>query len=378
MDAPPALVTDADLSNAVWGIRGLGRAGISVDALAPRRSAAGLWSRYVHARGTAPDAAVAPARLLESVAAKAATDGPLVAYLVREEALAAAIYGWADGVPEGVLLPFGGLGSIARLRDKRQLGALAATAGLRAPEVLVEGPAAHVRQTRPALPCVVKPALPAGRLPTARVVSSAVEWEQVVGDLPPAEPLVVQELVSGPLVSLGLVLDRDGTVVAAFQEEAHRTWPVAAGSIALSHSVAPDGELVERVAAMLQAAGHWGLAHLDLMAAPGGHCLIDVNPRFYSCLPLALACGVNLPAAWHRAAIGQPPSPVGRYPTGVRYRWLAGDLYAARRGAWQRLRPVGAGAGATWAADDPAPSALLSAEPVVRAVGGRLPGRRHG
>jgi len=377
MGAPGALVTDADLRNAVWGIRGLGRAGVPVRALAPRPSAAGLWSRHVRARGLASNPAFAPDAFLEAVAEHALRAGPLVTYLVREEALAAAIDRWGDAVPDGVLLPFAGLASVARLRDKRELPALGAAAGLPPPAVLAQGPAAGVREAPPTLPCVVKPAVAGGSLATARVVGSDAEWKQVLGGVRAQEPLVVQELLNGPLVSLALVLDRDGEVVAAFQEEAQRTWPVAAGSIALSHSVAPDPGLVERVATMLRAAGYWGLAQVDLLNAPGGHSLIDVNPRFYACLPLALACGVNLPAAWHCVAVGERPRVPRGYPAGVRYRWLEGDLYAAARGARERLRPARATAGAIWARDDPAPSAVLSAEPLVRAVGRRLPGRRR-
>ena len=51
--------------------------------------------------------------------------------------------------------------------------------------------------------------------------------------------------------------------------------------------------------------GFGGLAQLQFVQAPGGApALIDVNPRFYGSLPLALACGVNLPDAWHALVSG--------------------------------------------------------------------------
>jgi predicted ATP-grasp superfamily ATP-dependent carboligase len=174
--------------------------------------------------------------------------------------------------------------------------------------------------------------------------------------------VLVQEPVAGRLISLALVLDAEGAVVARFQEEVDRTWPRGAGSFVATVSVAPDEELVERARSMLAAAGYRGLAQLDLVRGAAGHVLLDVNTRFYLCMPLALACGVNLPAAWHAVAEGRAQPPAAGYPAGRRYRWLEGDIYAARHGELRALAPrARADAGAMWAGDDPVASALLAA-----------------
>ena len=107
-------------------------------------------------------------------------------------------------------------------------------------------------------------------------------------------------------MSVELVIDREGRLVARFQQVTRRTWPSAAGSIALATSVEPDEGLVSRTAAMLAELGYWGLAQVDFVETPSGFTLLDVNPRFYRCLPLAVACGTNLPALWHAVAVGRP------------------------------------------------------------------------
>ena len=137
----------------------------------------------------------------------------------------------------------------------------------------------------------------------------------------------------GPLVSVELVIDREGRLVARFQQVTRRTWPSAAGSIALATSVEPDEGLVSRTAAMLAELGYWGLAQVDFVETASGFTLLDVNPRFYRCLPLAVACGTNLPALWHAVAVGRPVGPPGAYRTGMTYRWLEADFVAAARGA---------------------------------------------
>jgi hypothetical protein len=354
-----AFVVDAQLPNAVAGIRALGRAGVRAHALGASRAAAGRWSRY------------AAGRRGGELRAALRTLAPVVVYPCRETTI--------DDVlrlaPEaGAVLPWD-RASLAPLREKRSLPELVAAHGLEAPATLFEGPAAELAQAAIPLPAIVKPAGPVGSLRSAVSVGSAAELAALAGRLPAGEPLLVQERVHGRLLSLALVVDRDGRVVARFQEEVERTWPPAAGSFAATASVAPDDELVEGARSLLVAAGYWGLAQLDLVRRGGATVLLDVNPRFYACMPLALACGVNLPSAWHAVVRGERLPEPARYPAGRRYRWLEGDLYAARHGHRGRLLRGGRGdAGAFWAGDDPVASALLAASAATLPVRRRLAG----
>jgi predicted ATP-grasp superfamily ATP-dependent carboligase len=355
-----ALVTDVQHRAAVAGLRGLGRSGLRVAGIGTHRAAAGLRSRYCAARAVA---ATGGDELARTVSRLAAEHGPLVVYPATEEAIEALLHAWGE-LPASAILPYPGPEVLSEIRDKRRLPELAATAGLRAPETLLEVPAAELAGVTPAAPppWIAKPATPAGGFHGAQLVGSIADLRAWARDrrFPPGEPLLVQEPVAGPLESLELVLGRDGTVVERFQLTSERTWPVTAGSISFATGVAPDDELIERAARMLAGAGYWGLAHIDFVASPEGPVVLDVNPRFYSCLPLALASGVNLPAAWHAVAVGEPFSPAS-YDPGVSFRWLEGDLMAALSGHPRRLlqRAPKPRAGAMWAADDPLPAALM-------------------
>ena len=357
-----ALVADAHHPNAVAGIRALGRAGVRVVAHGPERLSAGRWSRFASGRERG------------DLGAAAARCGPVVVYPGHEPTIEELL---AMPAAAGVVLPWSP-DSLRALRAKRALPALAAGHGLAPPATLFDGTAAELPLADLPLPVVVKPAAGVGELPTARVARTRSELLELAAGLPRDEPVLAQELVRGRLLSLALVLDREGCVVARFQEEATRTWPLEAGSFAATVSVEPDERLVAAAGAMLARAGYWGLAQLDLVRAGGATLLLDVNPRFYFCMPLALACGVNLPAAWHAVVEGRPAGSPGDYPTGVRYRWLAGDLYAARHGHPARLLRPGprAAAHTMWAADDPLPSALLALDTLTRPARRRL--RRRG
>jgi len=175
--------------------------------------------------------------------------------------------------------------------------------------------------------------------------------------------------------------------VAQFQQVALRTWPPDAGISAVAESVPTDPHLAAGAARMLASVGFGGLAQLQFVEAPGGGpALIDVNPRFYGSLPLALACGVNLPAAWHDVASGRSSGRPSPYPAGVRFRWLEGNLLHASRGPDGRRRNIrkafsgGRGhgrAGAVWASDDVVASAVFAADLAGSILSRRVTGHGH-
>jgi len=368
-----ALVTDAGSRGTLSGIRALGRAGLRVVALASAPLAAGLWSRFAAARELGPDPARDPVGFAERIAAVATEKGPLVVYPGSEVAIDALLDAPTE-LPRHAHLPYADAEAVNLLRDKRRLMDLAAEASLRVPCELAEGTVAEFLVAPPSLPCVIKSARPGVALPSGRAVTSRHELRELLQRLPPQERLLAQERLQGALMSVAIVVARDGGVVARLQSLASRTWPPDGGPSAFAMSVAPDEELIDRCARLLHRAGYWGLAQLQFVADGGEPALIDFNPRFYGSMPLAIACGVNLPAAWHAVALDQArPSP-GPYLIGVTYRWLEADLTAARHGNVKLAlrRAPAPRAGAMWAADDPLPALLLSGDVLGARIRQRL------
>jgi predicted ATP-grasp superfamily ATP-dependent carboligase len=375
-----ALVTDAQIRAVVAGIRGLGRGGLRVLAASSQRTAAGRRSRFASERAITPESTSDPAAFAATVGRLASEHGPLVVYPGREEAIDAIVGAWSQLPPEAVL-PYPSPDALNAIRDKPGLAALAEPVGLRAPATLVEATAGELAAASVRMPYVVKPGAPVGRLGSAHLVESVEGLTALLKrrSVPDDEPVLVQERARGPLTSVELVLGRDGAPVARFQQLSRETWPVAAGSISFATSVSPDETLIERAAALLAGAGYWGLAQVDVVETASGPAVVDVNPRFYSCLPLAMACGVNLPIAWHAVATGRPLPPPGPYRVGVSFRWLEGDFAAAARGMPRRLlrRTSGPTVGAMWTGDDPVPGLMLGVGAValrIRRILGRATG----
>lgn len=374
--AMDALVTDVHIRSAVAGLRALGQAGLQTVALAPTRGAAGRLSRFAAVGATGPDPAEDAPGFARSVALLASEHGPLVVYPGSEAAIDP-LYAHAGPPGRAVTLPYPGWDALEALRDKRRLAPLAAGAGLSTPEVLFEGTAAELRDAQVRLPAVVKPVRPGGMIGSARVIASAADLEGLLDGLSAEEPLLVQEQADGGLQAIGMVVGRDGSPVARVQQASIRTWPAKAGSSSLAVTVAPDEELVARAASMLASAGYWGLAQLQFVKDGRAPKLIDVNPRFYGSLPLALASGVNLPAAWHSVVLDRPTGAPGVYREGVTYRWVEADLMAALRGSPKSVMQAAPrpSVGAWWSGEDPLPALALGVEAFRQRVQRRLPRR---
>lgn len=140
------------------------------------------------------------------------------------------------------------------------------------------------------------------------------------------EPLL-QEAVTGHLLELALVVDRNGQVAASMQQVVQRTSRREGGVAVRATTVAPDQRLFDRVRALVAELGWWGLAELQFIVPPGGDPhLIDFNGRFYGSMALAVGAGINLPAIWASVASGRPAIGGVSAQAGLRFQWLAGDV----------------------------------------------------
>jgi hypothetical protein len=173
-------------------------------------------------------------------------------------------------------------------------------------------------------------------------------------------PVVVQPFVAGPMAAVSGVTWQ-GRLVAAAHQAYRRIWPPDCGVACAAETVAADEDLEARLPALL--AGYDGIFQLQFIA---GH-VIDLNPRVYGSLPLAVAAGANLPAILCGLVAGSPVEPVRARP-GVRYRWIEGDvrnLLATWRsgthtaaGVLKELRPRPGTAHSVVSLTDPWPAAV--------------------
>jgi predicted ATP-grasp superfamily ATP-dependent carboligase len=198
--------------------------------------------------------------------------------------------------------------------DKTNLAVLAREAGVPMPLTQTFASGADLVAAAGSLPypIVVKPSVPvfpARRFDDASQVAalSSIDVELLV------QPFLVEQLraVAG-------VVWR-GRLVSAVHQRTERTWPADCGTASAAVSVEPDVTMEAAVLRLL--GGYEGL----FQAQFAGDMLLDLNPRLYGSMPLAVAAGANLPGVYCDLVRGEDV-PTHRARAGVRYRWLEGDL----------------------------------------------------
>ena len=219
---------------------------------------------------------------------------------------------------------------VAGLLDKRELAERCRAAGIATPESREFEDVAALEAAAGDLPypVVLKPASTVWR-PYSVASEAALR-----AALPSSGPLLVQPFLTGTLRAVAGVT-WGGEIVASVHQRYLRTWPRGCGGASAAVSVEPDRGLEEKLGALLE--GRDGI----FMAQLVDDVLLDLNPRVYGSLPLAVAAGANLPAIYCDLLAGRPVERV-RGRAGVAFRWVEGDLRHVYAGL--RDRSLGPGA----------------------------------
>ena len=92
----------------------------------------------------------------------------------------------------------------------------------------------------------------------------------------------------------------EGRLIAVLAQQGERLWPMDAGTSSYARTVPTDPDRVAALEVMM--AEHEGVFQAQFL----GSSLIDLNPRVYGSLPLAVKAGLNLPAIYVNALLGVP------------------------------------------------------------------------
>ncbi len=247
----------------------------------------------------------------------------------------------------------------AGLVDKALLDARARDAGFVTlpTEAFDDSEALLAAAGRLAYPVVVKSATKSGLGNLQAVTVADQDGLAVLAGV--SGQLVVQPFEASPLRAVSGVV-HDGVLVAACHQRYLRIWPPAAGVASAAVTAEPDLDEEDRLVRLL--AGHDGVFQVQFL----GRYLLDVNPRVYGSMALAVAAGANLPLLAAEAAAGRVPDRPVRARPGVPYRWWEGDVRFLAAGVRARrlsarevaaaLRPRRGTAQSVESLRDPAPS----------------------
>jgi predicted ATP-grasp superfamily ATP-dependent carboligase len=328
-----ALVLENGLGCVLPAARSLARAGWTVGLGAPFENPRERGSRAVTHRHQIPRPEDTVDGFLDAINDAVAAVGYDVV-LPADDASVLALSVHRDRVR--AIVPYPPHESVLRAIDKLELTRAAEAEGVAVPRTEV-ATAAAIEACE--LPVMIKPRLQwtpgsdadVGELFIERAEDRDGVRRRVAEIERAGGAAVLQEPVAGRQVALSVVVDRDGRVVAASQQETLLYSLAQTSTRAVTLEV--DETLVDGISRLLRRLGWWGLANLQFLEHERDvtPLLIDLNGRFYGSVALAIAAGADLPAIWADCAMGTPPAERATARAGVRFHALESDLVRARR-----------------------------------------------
>ncbi len=291
-----------------------------------------------------------PGRFVDQVCAAIVAHRPAVYLPMHEETFVAARH--IERFREmGVEVPVADFALLKQVHKKNTLTKLAEAAGVPVPRSIQPArlddlPTVWDELSGPGGRVVIKAlntnsakgvAYAAGRDELVRKYTAAV----ASADLAPDAWPLVQQHVAGDGVGVSQLYNR-GVLKASFTHRRLREKTFSGGTSTARISCRHP-ELEEHSTRLLTGLKWHGVVMTEYKVDPvsGKGWLLDVNPRFWGSLALAIRAGVDFPLLAYRMARDGDVDPVRGYREGVVVRWLLGDMLATLSAVRHRrsLRP---------------------------------------
>jgi len=349
-----ALLTDGHMRQSLAAARALGRSGLKVavaettEACDARLRVPAFSSRWASWHTTLPEFRRDPdgyARALLDVVHQ----HPTRLLIPSSDGSIAALRAWRTRFErQGVALALASESALEVANDKQRTLEVAAMLGVHGPRTVPALDLADVPSVLQEIgyPAVIKPTHSWVRHDgTGTQVRSQEVLDEKEGLLF-AEHLselgsaaIVQEWVGGSRESVSL-LYADGRIWAEFAQVAHRMAPVLGGVSVVRESIPMPDDLRSAAVALVRALDLEGYSEIEFRRdARGRPLLMEINARLSGSIEVAICSGVDFPGLLWRWALGEKLTAAGNYRTGVRMRWLHGDIQWLMENLFERGRP---------------------------------------
>ena len=247
---------------------------------------------------------------------------------------------------EGVALALASEAAFDVANDKQRTLAAADELGIPYPRTVSID---RIEDTRAALaevgvPAVIKPirSWVSNTDQATRVISQAVlEESEALAHMNRLHEVgssaVAQQFVTGPREAVS-VFYAQGRVWATFAQVAHRTTPALGGVSVVREGIPMPADLESAALALVRALDLEGYSEIEFRRdATGRPFFMEINARLSGSLEVAVRSGVPFPELLWRWAADEPLSPVMGYQTGIKMRYLKGDV----KWLWENIESHG-------------------------------------
>jgi protein-tyrosine-phosphatase len=175
---------------------------------------------------------------------------------------------------------------------------------------------------------------------SVRICSNAREREEALADILPWSPVLEQEYFPGRGFGVEALFEQ-GKLRWLFAHERIHELPIAGGASSYRRAVEVPEALRAATVALLGSLEWHGVAMVEFKVANyGDYRLMEINPRLWGSLPLAVAAGVNFPLGLLRIALGVSPGEQPRYSRRCYARDIVNDIHWFEDSLRERDNPL--------------------------------------
>ena len=324
-------ITDAHWRKSLAAVRALGKHGIRVTAGESTRLATAAFSKYCHRAVKYPSPIFRPSDFVCFLSDLLSRRSYQMLLPMEDETLDLISRNHSE-LSRWTYLPIVSHKKLQFAGNKDNILQLAEKHGIPCPKTWRIKALSQIEQLkgRISYPAVIKPRIGSGAVGIA-YPKDAEELEDNYLTIHRKYPFpLIQEMIprEGAGYGASFLMDENGCMKASFVHKRLREYPLSGGASTLRESVRRD-DVRDMALTLLKALDWFGVAMVEFKLDPRDNIpkLMEINPRFWGSLSLAVEAGVNFPYLLYRLSRGEKFRPVEHYQIGKRCRWLLpGDI----------------------------------------------------
>ncbi|HPZ06808.1 MAG TPA: ATP-grasp domain-containing protein [Candidatus Eremiobacteraeota bacterium] len=324
-------VTDGRWHKTLAVVRSLGKKNINVTCGDSTNLCSSFFSRYCNKKILYPSVKKNPKKFIEFLSRELEEKKYSVLFPMEEDTINL-ITDNLEAFSKDVSIPLVNRETLAIAMNKGELVKFASNSGIPCPKTYFIKDLNDIKaiENKINFPVIIKPTRSSGAKGVKYIEFKKdleKEYRKIHNIFP--YPLIQERIPSGgEAIGVSAIFNQDSNLIASFTHRRIREYPVTGGASTLCESCLRPS-ITDLAIELLKKLNWFGVAMVEFKVNPGDNTpyLMEINPRFWGSLQLAIYSGVDFPYLLYKIALKEKVIKIKEYKIGTKFRWLIpGDI----------------------------------------------------